>query len=255
MSALSRLASLLPDKWFVRAIAHAHRRFEPELARVVSSCPAGGTAVDVGAWYGPWTYWLARRVERVVAFEPNPAVADVLERTVPANVRVVRAAASSHAGTATLTLPEGGRGTEGRASLEGLPDSTRGVEVPTCRVDELDVAEVVLVKVDVEGHEHEALAGAENLVQAWHPLLVVEIEERHGGIAPTVGLLGEWGYRGQVLVDGRWVSLDDFDLRGHQERYLAEQRSGTYLQTIARRKTRYINNVVFTHPATTWDVR
>jgi FkbM family methyltransferase len=254
MSALSSVAGLLPDSLFVRAIAHAHRRFEPELGRVVAACPQHGTAIDVGAWYGPWTYWLSKRVTSVVSFEPNPKVADVLERTVAPNVRVIRAAASGAAGTATLALPSGGRGTEGRASLEGLADSTSAVSVPTVRVDDLDVSDVVLVKVDVEGHEREALSGAENLVNTWHPLLVVEIEERHGGIAPTIELLASWDYHGRVLVDNRWISLADFDLPAHQEQYLAQQQSGSYLRTVAQRRSRYINNVVFTHPSTAWNV-
>jgi FkbM family methyltransferase len=253
MSALSSVAGLLPDSLFVRAIAHAHRRFEPELGRVVAACPPHGAAIDVGAWYGPWTYWLSKRVTSVVSFEPNPKVADVLERTVASNVRVMRAAASGVVGTATLTLPSGGRGTEGRASLEGLPDSTTTVSVSTVRVDDLDVCDVVLVKVDVEGHEREALSGSENLISTWHPLLVVEIEERHGGIAPTVDLLASWGYHGRVLVDDRWTSIEEFDLPAHQAQYLAQQQSGSYLRTVAQRRSRYINNVVFTHPSTAWD--
>jgi FkbM family methyltransferase len=252
---LSSLARLLPDPLFVRAIAYAHRRFEPELGRVVASCPAHGTAIDVGAWYGPWTYWLSRRVARVVAFEPNPEVADVVDRTRRGNVRLERAAVSATAGSASLALPTGGRGTEGRASLEGVSGSTRSVDVPTVRLDDLEVDDVVLVKIDVEGHERDALLGSEKLIERWHPLLVVEIEERHGGVARTVDLLREWDYRGRVLVDGRWFSLDEFDLAAAQEQYHREQRSGGYLKMIVRSGPRYVNNVVFTHPATRWDVR
>jgi uncharacterized protein YllA (UPF0747 family) len=35
-------------------------------------CPAGGTAVDVGANQGVFAYALAGIADRVVAFEPNP---------------------------------------------------------------------------------------------------------------------------------------------------------------------------------------
>lgn len=254
MSALSSVAGLLPDKWFVRAIAHAHKRFEPEMGPIVAACPNRGTFVDVGAWYGPWTYWLAPKVDRVVAFEPNPGVADVLERTVAPNVRVQRNAVSDEAGTATLALPEGGKGTEGRASLEGLPDSDRTVSVPTMRLDALDVDDVVFVKIDVEGHELAALTGAEKLLDRWRPVLAVEIEERHGGIAPAVDLLASWDYHGKVLVDGSWVPLSQFDLAAHQTAFLAEHQGGSYLQIVARRKAHYINNVVFTHADSAWDV-
>lgn len=260
MSVLSKVSGLLPDKLFVAAIARAHRRFEPELGRIVTSYPGGGSVLDVGAWYGPWTYWLSRPARRVLAFEPNPEVASVLEGCVRPNVRVRRAAASDHVGSATLTLPEGGRGTEGRASLEGLDDGSRTVAVDTIRLDDLDLevedlADLTMIKVDVEGHELAALAGARGLIARCHPLLVVEIEERHGGIAPTVDLLADLGYGGRVLVDDAWVSLADFDLVDHQERHLAETQGGSYLQIAARRGSRYVNNVVFTHPETAWDVR
>jgi FkbM family methyltransferase len=251
---LSSLASLLPDRLFVASIARAHRRFEPELGRVVASCPSGRTAIDVGAWYGPWTYWLSRRCAEVVAFEPNPDVARILETTVASNVRVERKAASARSGTAVLALPAGGRGTEGRASLEGLADDSRSVEVATCRLDDLTVDDVALVKIDVEGHERETLLGAEGLLAKWHPLLVVEVEERHGGIAPTVDLLAGWGYRGRVLNDGQWVQLEDFDLAASQAAYHAEDRGRGYIGMIMRKNARYLNNVVFTHPETSWDV-
>jgi FkbM family methyltransferase len=246
MNLVSVSAKLLPDPLFVRAIAYAQRRVEPEMVRIIASCPPRGTALDVGAWYGPWTYWLSRRVDSVVTFEPNPDVARVVERTVARNVRFIRAAASDSAGVATLTLPPGGFGTEGRASLEGLPGSTRTVEVETLRLDDLDLGTVTFAKIDVEGHEATALAGAERLIERCRPMLVIEIEQRHGGIAPTVDMLKEWGYRGQVLVDGKWLALDQFDLAAHQERYFAEHEPASYLGTILR-KERYINNVVFTH--------
>jgi len=250
MSAFSSVANLIPDSMFVRALAYAERRVEPEMQRIIASVPPHGTALDVGAWYGPWTYWLSRRVTNVVTFEPNPTVGAVVERTVASNVRVIRAAASDTAGRATLALPPGGRGTEGRASLEGLSDSTSNVEVETVRIDDLDLGPIVFMKVDVEGHELAALRGAAGLIEQSHPMLTVEIEQRHGGIAPTVDLLAGWGYEGRVLVDGSWVRLDDFDLAAHQEQYFAEHEPASYVG-IMLRKDKYINNVVFTHESST----
>lgn len=252
---MSTIASLVPDKVFVAAIARAHRKFEPELDLIVASVPTRGTAVDVGVWYGPWTYWLSRRCEQVVDFEPNPDLAAVLDRTVRRNVRVEHLAASDAAGTATLTLPAGGRGTEGRASLEGLQDGGRTVEVKTVRLDDMGLTDVVLLKIDVEGHEFATITGAEQLLAEQHPVLVVELEDRHGGIAPSVDLLASWGYAGKVLVEKRWVPLTEFDLPRHQAEYHAQpRRTGGYLSMSVRKQEPYINNVVFTHPECTWDV-
>ncbi|WP_242606110.1 FkbM family methyltransferase [Frankia sp. Cppng1_Ct_nod] len=107
--------------------------------------------MDIGAWYGPWTHWLSRRARSVVAVEANPELAAFISRTARLNVRVVAKAASDREGIAELWLPEGGRGTEGRASLSPLgPGHT--VKVKTIRLDRLDVDNVGLVKIDVEGH-------------------------------------------------------------------------------------------------------
>jgi FkbM family methyltransferase len=255
MKLVSVGARMLPDGAFVRAIAYAHRRFEPEMARIVAACPRECTALDVGAWYGPWTYWLARRVASVVTFEPNPEVADVLERTIAPNVRLIRAAASDRAGTAKLALPAGGFGLEGRASLESQPGGGRQVEVDTCRLDDLELGNVGFAKIDVEGHERAVLAGAAGLIERHRPMLVVEVEQRHGGIEPTVALLAGWGYRGRLLVEHRWVPLDDFDLAGYQERFYAEREPASYLATMLPTKHRYLNNVVFTHESAQWNIK
>ena len=213
MNLVSTSAKLLPDSVFVRAIAYAQKRVEPEMTRIIASCPTTGTALDVGAWYGPWTYWFARRAESVVTFEPNPArrVRVGAHRPSQRTVHSGRRVRHDRRGDARLTA--GGFGTEGRASLEGLAGSTTTVEVKTTRLDDLDLGSVVFAKIDVEGHERATLTGAHGLIERCHPMLVIEIEQRHGGIAATVDMLAAWGYRGRVLVENRWCSLDDFDWR------------------------------------------
>lgn len=249
MTMISSVAQRLPDPVWTRAIAVAHRRFEPEMGRIVRECERGGTALDVGAWYGPWTYWLSRRVDKVVSFEPNPDVRRVLERSVRKNVTVRGEAASNSTGTATLTLPPGDRGTEGRASLEGLDEAgARTVDVPTCRLDELGFTDVRFMKVDVEGHEIAVLEGATELIERWRPIVVVEVEDRHGSIDGTVELMKSHGYDGRVLIGDTWVPLRHFDLAAHQREQLADREGESYLNIVVKQSGRYINNVVFQHP-------
>lgn len=254
MTLKSSAAKLMPDILFARSLAFSYKRFDAELPIVLEAMPTGGIALDVGAWYGPWSYWLAKRASTVHAFEPNPEVARVLRNTVAKNVIVHEFAASDADGSATLALPRGGKGTEGRASLEGLSESTVAVDVKTSRLDDLHLTGVNFMKVDVEGHERAAIAGAEELITTEHPLLVVELEERHGGIAPAVDLLAEWGYTGRVRVEGQWRTLEDFDLAAHQAEHLDRYGTASFLKSAARGKSKYVNNVVFTHSATTWDV-
>jgi FkbM family methyltransferase len=254
MTLASSAAKFMPDILFARSLAYSYKRFDAELPLVVDAMPSGGVALDVGAWYGPWSYWLSRKAAQVHSFEPNPDVEKVLRNTVASNVTVHRIAASDVSGSATLALPQGGKGTEGRASLEGLEESTRAVDVETCRIDDLKFEGVNFMKIDVEGHERAVIAGAMNLIQTEHPLLVVELEERHGGIAPAVDLLAEWGYGAKVRVEGRWVELDDFDLAAHQAEHLDRYGTASFIKSAVRGKSKYVNNVIFTHPSTSWNV-
>lgn len=240
-AATSGLAAFLPERLVANGIRAVYPRVEPELARLTDFMPAGGTAVDVGAWYGPWTARLLRRADRVVAVEPTPALARHLRAAFPA-AQVVEAAVSDHAGTASLYVPAGGP-VVGTSSLE---DAGQGnpVQVPRITLDSLDLADVRFVKLDVEGHELPALRGAAETIQRDRPVLLIEVEERIQPVEPLLQLLAGWGYRGHVLPGRSWVPLADFDLSAHQRAAIA--RVG---QSFARRvvwpRPRYVNSVLF----------
>lgn len=252
VSVQSRLASLIPERAFARLIARAHRRFEPELVRVTRAYPGGGTFIDVGSWYGPWTAWLAPRVDRVIALEPNPEVASVLMRTVGHNVEVICAAASDITGRAMLNVPHSGRGTEGVAFLGSSTASTRCIEVPTLRLDDLEIEDVRLLKIDVEGHELPVLHGAEEILKTHHPVVVVELEHRHGCVEESVEFLVRLGYRGSVLVGDHWLPLECVDLIAYQMGHDTPPRR--YLSVASGNGMPYLNNVIFTHESSAFTV-
>jgi FkbM family methyltransferase len=240
------MSSRLSDRQFTRLVAHAHHRFEPDMRELVRRCPVGGTAIDVGAWFGPWTRALAARATRVITLEPNPTVAQVLRRTIPSNAQLIEAAASDRAGTGMLHVPTLARGTEVVGSLEHSPSST-GVDVPVrlLRLDDLLLGDVRFVKIDAEGHEPAVLRGAEEVLERWRPALVIEMDGRHGNNDEIASLLARHGYRGSVHVGDEWKPLGDFDLAEHQAQHGSYERS--YLRQVVRggRGSRYITNVLF----------
>jgi FkbM family methyltransferase len=245
--ASAALAARLPDRWFTAAIARTYPRSEPELARLADFCPAHGTALDIGAWYGPWSRALARRVDRVVAVEPNPAVASVLARTTPGNVRVVQAAIADHVGHARLHLSGGGSRSAGTASLRASAGGST-VEVATTTIDELAIDDVTIIKLDVEGGELDALHGARATLRRHRPVLLVELEYRHGPVDEVLDYLADFGYQGEVLVDNRWRPLADFDLATHQARLHPVIDTRGYLRRVLQGGPRYVNNVLFRSP-------
>ncbi|MFD0856450.1 rRNA adenine N-6-methyltransferase family protein, partial [Actinomadura adrarensis] len=76
-----RLERVLPLWLIGRLVRSVYPRLEPELSRLSEYVPAGGTAVDIGGWFGPWTRRLAKRADRVVTIEADPRLAALLRRT------------------------------------------------------------------------------------------------------------------------------------------------------------------------------
>ena len=125
----------------------------------------GDTAVDVGAHVGTFTLAAARRVGsagRVVAFEPNAMTRALLERNVRQHgfqdrVIVMAYALLDRDDRLPLETP-----TENNSGMSRLGHGDKFV---TCRplddvFDELGVARVHAIKMDVEGFKSQVIAGA-----------------------------------------------------------------------------------------------
>jgi FkbM family methyltransferase len=187
----------------------------------------GETALDVGANFGQMTSLLAYSVGRsgrVIAFEPHPVVFSRLARNArnwalaPSrqHIDLRQVGLSDVDGAATLST-DVFEINQGSASLEPLSSERGAKNEHRVRVERLDHAiggedSVGVMKLDVEGHEIHALAGARallasgrirdivfeerdqpptavtRLLQA-HGYAVLQIAERLRG--PAVGPLGE----------------------------------------------------------------
>lgn len=240
----------VPVKVLVPSIAWQYQFFEPELRKLNDFVPHDRGAVDVGMWWGPWSWWLARRAPRVDSFEINPDLTSRITPAMPSNVFVHRVALSDRTGHADLWIPAGGPGSEGRASFEpGYPSETRRTRrsVATSRLDDFDLTDVGFIKIDVEGHELAVLEGASHLLETQRPTVLVEIEQhsqRLGLLDSVVKYFGNRSYTGEFLRKGHWIPIADLD-RGTNEvlaNRAAQRGYGANLFLYARR---YVHNFVF----------
>ncbi|WP_261569251.1 FkbM family methyltransferase [Frankia gtarii] len=101
------------------------------------------------------------------------------------------------------------------------------------------------VKIDVEGHELPALRGAAGIIQKWRPNLLVEIEEARSPAVPTIEYLYDFGYKGLMLVGGRWIPLAESDLVGHQKAMSAHAGHGYLRAVIDGSGAKFVNNILF----------
>lgn len=222
-----------------------HKKFrddEIEVAILDLIVPPNTHAIDVGANWGVYAKTLSGLCRAVHCLEPNPFLARMIARTLPANCHVQQAAASHSAGFATLHIPvTDGRMVDGLASLNTFDDRpVETVHVPTIRLDDITAEKVGFVKIDVEGAEAMVLEGATHLITFVRPLFLIEIEERHraGAIAQARALFEREGYEGYFIDEDRMKSIAEFDADTMQD-------SGHFDQQKHRRSQRYVNNFLF----------
>lgn len=213
-------------------------------------------AVDVGANVGLFTSVLARRSKKVIAFEPNPACARHLSKVAPRNCEIIAKAASESAGTAQLRVPVrhgaamDALGTIDEANRFGKEARATGFVTHKVETTTLDLEllsrlasqdSVALINIDAEGHEFAVLKGGEALIASHRPVLLVELEFRHGAPVEAIfAWLDARSYAPCALVYGHNLTpIDPATLARLQgEDRLARRLAGS-------RNSGYVNNVFF----------
>jgi FkbM family methyltransferase len=219
---------------------------EPELDLLKHLCARGANAVDVGGMLGVYSYFLSRLAAHVYTFEPHPELFEKLRESFGRNVTVLPYALSDAAGVAELALPQAGAGEViGRSTIEpgaNLEFDRRLVRVPKRRLDQLGIADIGFIKINVEGHELAVLEGARQSIASFRPTIQVGLQERlRPGIhADATGLLAGLGY------DGFFVWRRAL-LPGNEFRREIHQRDENVTAVGAARNEDYAYNFIFVH--------
>jgi len=169
-------------------INHFFERLDPSIV-------AKGTFVDAGAARGAFSLRaLDQPYRRVIAFEPNPSFYGKLFNDffdVP-RFQVFNKALSSEAGYADMKICKSGMGGE-LSSLEVTPPSPyRVVNTECVTLDSYGIDDLHFLKMDVEGHELEALKGAEQTLLNNSPMIKLEMSRNQQEL---FDYLYELGYR------------------------------------------------------------
>jgi len=92
------LLARLPPSVLLRLALLTGSALDEALALLLALCGGVSVSVDVGAYYGLYTYYLARHAREVWAFEPLPSFAAMLSRAFP-RAHVEAVALSESAGS------------------------------------------------------------------------------------------------------------------------------------------------------------
>lgn len=142
-----------------------------DLEEALAIVPRGSIAIDGGANVGAYTRMLAGHFDTVYAFEPASDTFACLQRNIQEwglGDRVIarNAALSDVIEKVGLSLRRGGRSLSRTISGPG--------DVDAVTIDSLGFETVDFIKLDVEGYEYRALAGARDTLCRCQPAVLFE---------------------------------------------------------------------------------
>lgn len=213
MSLPKYLVSKMPQRWqsemkrvrFARQIGqNSFSTEEPEYPLLDTLVKAGDWVVDVGANVGHYTKRLSELVGangRVIAFEPVPETFSLLSSNVQCfkhqNVTLINAAVSDKVDIAGISIPKFSTGLVNyyEAEVGSVQDSELSVMALTLDCL-LSNAPVRLLKIDVEGHEAQALDGMQAIIKKHRPTIILETRDQQ-----IIDRVCAIGYRSERLTN------------------------------------------------------
>lgn len=204
----------------------------PSLAPVLDAVlRCGDVFVDVGANIGVYAGWAARRVGStgaVHAFEPVPRTVAYLQSFVAlnelTNVQIVACAVGAKVGPVSMRITPGHSGISSVVApgqrQAVADDGTEIVKVAQTTLDSyyadrLCLGAPRLIKIDVEGREHDVLRGAARLLSARTPPVVLfesPPKGEHAHVHSTARwLAAEVGYATYALTRSGLLPIESVD--------------------------------------------
>jgi FkbM family methyltransferase len=179
-------------RWIVGSGTHGYwlGTYECDKQRSIARClRTGKVFYDLGSNVGFYSLLAAAAGCRVFAFEPSPRNLAFLRRHIVLNgiqnVEIIETAVSDFVGTA----PFG----DGLTPNDGSLLKAGGLEVRVVALDQMHLPSPDIIKIDIEGSEYHALAGAKVTIHSSRPTIFLATHslEVH---RQCCGLLRSWNY-------------------------------------------------------------
>lgn len=142
---------------------------------ILTHLPNKRTFIDVGANVGIWSLPMSKHFKKTVSYEPSKQNIECIKVNVPTGIDLREKAVADFAGEAEFHQAGKNCG-DGKLIREGLNISI-SYKVPVVKLDDEDLTEVDLVKIDTQGWELDVLKGMKSIIENQRPWVMIEINE------------------------------------------------------------------------------
>lgn len=180
--------------------------------------------VDIGANVGIYSYYYMNKFEKIIAFEPLIKYCR-LDDLKSNKIITHNCAISDKQGETILYTPvKKGNEIPSNSSLSEVGHETVENLIKIKTLDEFNLTDVDLIKIDVEGHESNVLNGALNTIKKNKPILIIEIEHRHIRISinKIFEMVTSQNYEGFFLKKKKLLPISDFSINIDQKPFLKD---------------------------------
>ncbi len=162
------------DKFIGQRIAL--RKYEEyESLLILKKINKDSVVIDIGANIGYYTLLLAKVCKRVYAIEPDKECFEILKKNIEENnlknVILINKAVSDKVEMVSFAHNNDNHG-DGKIDLRSQISDIR--KIKTIKLDDVIKEKVDLIKIDVQGHEPQVIAGAEKIIAKYSPILFLE---------------------------------------------------------------------------------
>lgn len=169
----------------------------------------GSSVIDIGAQTGNMSVAYSLFADKVLAFEPNPATFEVLEKNskLNPNIQPYNYAVSDTEGPITFHYSDNGFCNGGFATRTHRGIGVTGHRIPIdiwairlmdfLQEIKFDLSTLSMIKIDAEGHDKEIIKTISPLLKEYKPVLITEIyngldEEE---VRELIGVINSIGYK------------------------------------------------------------
>ena len=212
----------LPFRLYHRIRCYKYAKYRsPELSLISNLVKNTQNSIDIGANLGLFTFFMSRASKHVFAFEPNPYPLENLKGLVDSNVTVLPIALGNNDGPVEIKIPHHRKGWSSNGASLASKEINDGkiINIQCRKLDSLNIKNIGLIKIDVEGFEIEVIRGAKDTILKNKPVMIIENEIVHTKDTNELfTIMNEFGYDKYICNPiGKLEKIGNFSVEENQK--------------------------------------